>query len=111
MSTGSRKIDRLVNGARDRGLEVEVTVDDNHGHRSVAVVIQLPRIENPTNMLQVVQNADRIFAHWMWQREPGRTPKLASAQRTTYTITNDIQAKVLPYAIGIMADDLDRRTS
>lgn len=105
---GSAKIERLVEDALRRGLVVDFVVEDKDWFdetvfRSVQIEVHRPRVDPPANMLDVVQNADRVFAGWAWVVRNGNTPKMHSASKLGYGVeSRDLTARTLPHVIATM---------
>lgn len=74
----SAVIERLIQQAKDSGLEVTVLVDKDEVLQSVSVDMRRPIVADPTNMLEVVQNGESIRLHSVRCFNEGRWTNHAS---------------------------------
>src|SRR5690242_8158834 len=100
---GSAKITRLLERARNLGLEVEVVVEESpwvggDTYRSVKAEIRRPRAE-ATNALEQIQQSESLNIGWAWIVRNGVTPKMYGAWWTDRYSSDKVQARHLTYRI------------
>lgn len=112
LPTKSSKLNALIAQALRAGLVVECVHQLDNVLESYNVDVTLPHIDNPTNMLEVVENADRIHIHALRTvLDTTAKPFALHPHKWSYGSTKVSRMKVreATHAIAIMGESLARR--